>query len=327
MSGWGILASGLAGGAQAVGNITAGYIDQERRLQSAQALSDIDEQKWARIDEARARGAKEHQKYMTVGEGADDALKFAERKAVFERDAKVADVRAMTPAEIEKADALRPGKIADAEAVADIATKKEIERAKALLPLEIQRAYAVADASGRASAAHREKPKTLLDKISEVEAAAKRPLTDEERLGVIGLIKATPTDKVTSKQTTESADGLIKSEVTTESQVPRGSRAGGGTKPSEAQAHAEAAAAIKQGKPAEAINARLAELGYKPLTAETTAELAGILPKIDPLPARTEYLRELDVLRQMRAKGPSPSRERDIAEQEAKVNRLLELAR
>lgn len=54
MSGWGIVAAGLAGGANAVGDITKGMIDQDRRLQSAQAIADMEELKAKRLAEFNA---------------------------------------------------------------------------------------------------------------------------------------------------------------------------------------------------------------------------------------------------------------------------------
>lgn len=65
MSGWGVIAAGLAGGAGAVEQTSRGMIDQERRLQSAQALSDIDEQKQLRI--------QEHLNQMGRANALDDA--------------------------------------------------------------------------------------------------------------------------------------------------------------------------------------------------------------------------------------------------------------
>lgn len=65
MSGWGVIAAGLAGGAGAVEQTSRGMIDQERRLQSAQVLSDIDEQKQLRI--------QEHLNQMGRANALDDA--------------------------------------------------------------------------------------------------------------------------------------------------------------------------------------------------------------------------------------------------------------
>jgi len=55
MSFAGIAAAGLGGGANAVGSITAGYIDQDRRLESAQVLADIDTQRQMRLTEYNAK--------------------------------------------------------------------------------------------------------------------------------------------------------------------------------------------------------------------------------------------------------------------------------
>lgn len=72
MSGWGILAAGLAGGARAVGGIAEGKIDQERRLESAQAIADIEEQKQKRIAEYQQQMRRADQTYNTTGQGFDE---------------------------------------------------------------------------------------------------------------------------------------------------------------------------------------------------------------------------------------------------------------
>lgn len=80
MSGWGILAAGLAGGARAVGGIAEGKIDQERRLESAQAISDIEEQKQKRIAEYQQQMRRADQTYNTTGQGGAELLGFEAKK-------------------------------------------------------------------------------------------------------------------------------------------------------------------------------------------------------------------------------------------------------
>lgn len=80
MSGWGILAAGLAGGARAVGGIAEGKIDQERRLESAQAISDIEEQKQKRIAEYEQKMRRADQTYNTTGQGGAELLGFEAKK-------------------------------------------------------------------------------------------------------------------------------------------------------------------------------------------------------------------------------------------------------
>lgn len=80
MSGWGILAAGLAGGARAVGGIAEGKIDQERRLESAQAIADIEEQKQKRIAEYQQQMRRADQTYNTTGQGGAELLGFEAKK-------------------------------------------------------------------------------------------------------------------------------------------------------------------------------------------------------------------------------------------------------
>lgn len=226
MSGWGILAAGLGGGANAVGNITAGMIDQERRLQSAQVLSDIEEQKQMRIAERLNQMGRANAVDDATGVVGKARLEAAGQAARQGNTIAQEGARGMIPVQVEQADALRPGKIADAEAVAKVATKADIERATALLPLEIKRAYALADAAGRASAAHRQSPGAELEaKLGIVEKTLGRQLNEQEKLGLLGLAKAQETDKVTTTDTQEDPATGSKREVKTESTVPRGARA------------------------------------------------------------------------------------------------------
>ena len=81
MSGWGILAAGLAGGAGAVGGIAEGKIDQERRLESAQVLSDIEEQKQKRIAEYQQQMRRADQTYNTTGQGGQELSAYAASNA------------------------------------------------------------------------------------------------------------------------------------------------------------------------------------------------------------------------------------------------------
>jgi len=81
MSGWGILAAGLAGGARAVGGIAEGKIDQERRLESAQVLSDIEEQKQKRIAEYQQQMRRADQTYNTTGQGGQELSAYAASNA------------------------------------------------------------------------------------------------------------------------------------------------------------------------------------------------------------------------------------------------------
>lgn len=81
MSGWGIVAAGLGGGADSVGRITEGYIDQDRRLESARVLSEMEEQKQMRLAEFGQKLGREQQTYNTTGQGADEVLGFQGRQA------------------------------------------------------------------------------------------------------------------------------------------------------------------------------------------------------------------------------------------------------
>ena len=81
MSGWGIVAAGLGGGADSVGRITEGYIDQDRRLESARVLSEMEDQKQMRLAEFGQKLGREQQTYNTTGQGGAELLGFEGRRA------------------------------------------------------------------------------------------------------------------------------------------------------------------------------------------------------------------------------------------------------
>lgn len=296
MSGWGIFASGLAGGANAVSDISKGMIDQDRRLESAKALSDIDEQKQLRIAERAQQMRRDEQTYNTTGQGSGELLSFQQRKDKAALESKVAEASSpeLRQAAVDNTNALTLGTV-DARVAAENSIingtapaklKAAVDQAAALLPLEIKRAYALADAAGSASERHRQQPGAELEaKLAIVEKTLGRKLTEQEQLGLLGLAKSQETDKVTRTDTKEDLATGTKSEVKVESTVPRRAGASGGDRPSESDAHAQAAAAIKAGANADAVNKVLAERGYKPLGTKSDAkEQPKEQPKEDAAP-------------------------------------------
>lgn len=129
-------------------------------------------------------------------------------------------------------------------------------------------------------------------------------MTDDERgkkiAGVmqqIGLIKSKNAaggtrdpelDTQTVTEERQNEDGSTTK--TTRKEVRRPGAAGGKPNMTEAQAHAEAAAAVAQGAPADAVNARLQGLGFNPLpgkkpAAAKTPEPAKPAPAVESRPA------------------------------------------
>lgn len=314
MSGLGILAAGIGGGAQATGNISAGMIDQERRLQSAQALSDIDEAKWARIDEARRRAGREDAEYNTVGKGADNALAFAGRKAGVELDAKVAEASnpALRQAAIDTESARAKAKhaadreqaIADANDPAYIGAVTKLKLADPEVAQRIAASRAQVAASGASVGliqAQTEgvklgnEDKKALDKLY-AEAGtilSDATIDDTERAKRYNKVSQQIVLMKSKNGQAAARDPELDTQTVTEEKInPDGSvtkvqrkevrrpgAAGGDNKPPESTAHAQAQAAISAGADPAAVNKRLVEAGYAALpTATPPKKPAGILP-------------------------------------------------
>lgn len=232
MSGWGILASGIGGGANAVSDITKGMIDQDRRLESAKAISDIDEQKQLRIAERAQQMRRDEQTYNTTGQGSDELLLFRQKQDKAALDAKVSEASSpeLRQANIDNVNSLTLGTV-DARVAAENALvngtapaklQAAVAQATALLPIEIKRAYALADAAGSASERHRQQPGAELEaKLAIVEKTLGRKLTEQEQLGLLGLAKARDPELDTQTVTEEKMNPDGTTTKTTRKEVRR----------------------------------------------------------------------------------------------------------
>jgi hypothetical protein len=190
----------LAGAAQAGDQILTKYIDEDLAAKRAQMLADLQRknaglmrQDEAAFSDQRAPVLREQAKadVLSRAEAArqaelaglnDQTYRGAKRAAADEEAAadtkrKADSTRALMPVEAERAKLL-----------AGVETDASIERAAKMLPLEVKRAYAVADAQGRANARNRQSAGSdLMSKVSAIEKTLGRPLTEPEKLGVLGL--------------------------------------------------------------------------------------------------------------------------------------------
>lgn len=173
----------------------------------------------------------------------------AERDAVAARNRKKQDMTELTPIEAEREGTLTKAReTAQTQAMAD------------RLPLEVKKAAAMADAQAKASAKYRERPPTVEQKMADTEKALGRPLTEPERMALIGLTKGgSETDEVTIKDTIMSPDGSTR-EVTRKEKRRAGQ---GGNE--EDPVMAQARDAIAKGADPAKVNARLKELGKAPI--------------------------------------------------------------
>lgn len=279
---------GLAGGAQAVESIAGKYMDEALSQQRAEAMATL---------QRKTAGAIR---------ADDDAFRNDPTRIVRDRGNKVADIEAEGGARNATALAgakamatdteLRQAKI-DAENAFVTGTSQAKSDAEAqgyerMTPLMARRAAATADAEARTLAKYREAPPDVADKIAKIEKVLGRPLDEQEKLGVMGLVKNGRDPELnTETETVEkmNPDGTVTR--TTRKKVRRPGEETAAEKPPQDVAHAEAQAAIKSGASAEAVNARLKSMGYAPLTG--TEKPAREVPR-RRVPASTEMLTEAE---------------------------------
>ena len=253
MSFGGILATALAGGAGVIGKQAGDDIEAGRRADLMKQQADIEEQMRMRLAEFSEKQRRAGVLYDTTGEGGAAKLDLARRTGEQATDLAIKG---------KVAEATNPELVAAEDARADAELQRKIKAGKALLPLEIERASKLAAADAGTRAKYREKPQTMAEKAAELEAFLGRKLLPEERERFAGLAKGGAQGEETVKTTKYDANGQPIEERTVKG--PRGAEQPG-AKPTEQQAHAEAEAAIKSGAPRDAVNARLAQAGFKPL--------------------------------------------------------------
>lgn len=254
----------LSGAAGAAGAMANRYIDEELTQQRAQALADIQRRNAQGMREdadafdndpkrVERNREKARQDALATGrttrevelEGLNDPALAAARTAKGDREAKDATRR-----KVEEIDTLTPAEVRRIETM----TPAEVKRIQQLTPAEAARAGAIADAQGRSQAKYREprEPKeTIAAKVSQVEAVLGRPLTEQEKLAVMGMAKNRDPELDTETVTEEQLqpDGSVKK--TTRKQVRRPGQAGPAEPTDDPiKAAMDAARAAKDKKPA-----------------------------------------------------------------------------
>ena len=275
------LGGALAGAGAGAAQIANAYIDAEIQEQKARALAEIQYANAVKLDQYNL--SKPRQDALTAAEAARERVVGAARNETT-LAGKVAEAgnKDLRQAKIDDANEIARGTMqtridvenAIVTGTASAKIKAEADRAAALLPLEIKRAYALADAAGKASAAHRDRQPTIADKVAEIESVIKRELTEQEKLGVLGLAARPETDKVTTtEETIDPETGSTKTRKV-ESVVPRGAA----PKLTQEQAYAYARDAIaRKANPAE-VDKMLVGMGFAPLSGAETAGTGSTTP-------------------------------------------------
>ena len=263
MSFGGILATALAGGAGVIGKQAGDDIESQRKADMLKQQADIEFQTQQRLAEMRQRLDRDQTLWKTQGEGGTATLDFNRRDIEQRNDLAIKG---------EVAKATNPELAAAKDTQAEAELQREIRKIQATAKPEAEKAAAIAEARARAEAKYRKADPTVAAKVAEMEKALGRPLTEQEKLGAMGLAKSGGGEE-TVKTTEYDSNGQPIKERTVKG--PRGAEQPG-AKPTEQQAHAEAEAAIKSGAPRDAVNARLAQAGFKPLGG--AGEKTGMTP-------------------------------------------------
>ena len=252
MSFGGILATALAGGAGVIGKQAGDDIADQRKAELLKQQADIEEQMRMRLAEFSEKQRRSGVLYDTTGEGGAAKLDFARRTGEQATDLAIKG---------KVAEATNPELAAAKDTQAEAELQREIRKIQATAKPEAEKAAAIAEARAKMEAKYRKADPTVQSKIADLEKALGRPLTEQEKLGAMGLAKSGGGEE-TVKTTEYDSNGQPIKERTVKG--PRGAEQPG-AKPTEQQAHAEAEAAIKSGAPRDAVNARLAQAGFKPL--------------------------------------------------------------
>ena len=253
MSFGGILATALAGGAGVIGKQAGDDIADQRKAELLKQQADIEFQTQQRLAEMRQRLDRDQTLWKTQGGGGTATLDFNRRDIEQRNDLAIKG---------EVAKATNPELAAAKDTQAEAELQREIRKIQATAKPEAEKAAAIAEARAKMEAKYRKTDPTVATKIAELKKQLGRDLTEAETLQAYGLAKAVPAGDETVKTTKYDANGQPIEERTVKG--PRGAEQPG-AKPTEQQAHAEAEAAIKSGAPRDAVNARLAQAGFKPL--------------------------------------------------------------
>jgi len=267
MSFGGILATALAGGAGVIGKQAGDDIEAQRKADMLKQQADIEFQTQQRLAEMRQRLDRDQTLWKTQGEGGTATLDFNRRDIEQRNDLAIKG---------EVAKATNPELAAAKDTQAEAELQREIRKIQATAKPEAEKAAAIAEARARAEAKYRKADPTIAGKMADMEKALGRPLNEQERLAALGLApkeRNPELDTVTIEEI--SGDPMGQHTKTTRKEVRRPGNGSEQPKPSQQQAHAEAEAAIKQGASREAVNAKLAKLGYEPLGG---AKSGGMVP-------------------------------------------------
>lgn len=262
----------LAGVGKEAAGLANKYVDESLAQSRAQMLADLQVQTAGRM------------------RADEDAFKNDPTRIARDRQNQVENVKAVGGAQNQVALEGERAKATDT-VLQGALTKNEMERRQAAadvdtqamrdrLPLEVQRAVQIADAQGRTAAKYRERPPSVADKVADIERVLGRPLTEQEKLGALGMAPKEAADKYTALPIRDADNNITGYQAfdtrrgTFVKEAPKGPA-------SEQEAHAQAQAAIAAGADPAAVNARLQQSGFAPVGGKKDDK-----PKARPLMER-----------------------------------------
>ena len=192
MSFGGILATALAGGAGVIGKQAGDDIADQRKAELLKQQADIEEQMRMRLSEFSEKQRRAGVLYDTTGEGGAAKLDLSRRER---EQANSLSLQGKV------AEATNPELAAAKDTQAEAELQREIRRIQATAKPEAEKAAAIAEARARSEAKYRKADPTVQSKIADLEKALGRPLTEQEKLGAMGLSKTL--DKDTGYETVE----------------------------------------------------------------------------------------------------------------------------
>lgn len=199
MSGLGLLATALAGGAGVIGKQAGDDIEAGRKADLMKQQADIEEQMRMRLAEFSEKQRRSGMLWETSGEGGAAKLDLDRRTREQASDIAIKG---------KVSEATNPELVAAKAQEAEAELQREIRKIKETAKPEAEKAAAIAEARARAEAKYRKADPTVAGKMADMEKALGRPLTEQERLAAMGLAKGNPElDTVTIEETTGELGG------------------------------------------------------------------------------------------------------------------------
>ncbi len=305
MSFGGILATALAGGAGVIQKQAGDDIEATRRADLMRQQADIEEQMRMRLSEFSEKQRRSGVLWETSGEGGAAKLDLARRTGEQANELAIkGKVAEATNPELRTA--------LDEKAEADL--QREIRKIKETAKPEAEKAAAIAEARARAEAKYRKADPTVQDKVAQMEKALGRPLTEQEKLGALGLAKEL--NKETGYETVEEKEYDANGQEIRKRTRKEPIRAGqGGAKPEADDPYAVPKGAAKGasapaagGKPAERPAMLSGTAPDDPARYKVMGDGSGRL--VDVMTGRTLTPEQSEILQKIQRGEPTTPRER-----------------